>query len=165
MIVIAGGIGLAPLRPVLLHLLQHRERYGSVTLLYGARSPGDLLFRGELAQWEKDPTMHVRSTVDVADAAWRGHVGVVTPFIRNVSADAAGAYAFLCGPEIMMRFAVPDLHDLGLADDQVFVSMERNMKCGIAHCGHCQYGPELICRDGPVYRYDHVRSWFEAREL
>jgi NAD(P)H-flavin reductase len=162
-VVVAGGIGLAPLRPVILHALERRAEYGEVALLYGARTPGDLLFPRELLGWRGAAAVDV--TVDAAGAGWHGRVGVVTKLFTGASFDPASAVAFVCGPEIMMRFAVRTLLDRGVAADRIHVSLERNMRCGLGHCGHCQLGPTLICRDGPVYDYATAARWLEVREL
>jgi NAD(P)H-flavin reductase len=158
-VVVAGGIGLAPLRPVLTHAFARREEYGEVVLLYGARTPEDLLYRGQLATWNADVT------VDAALAGWHGKVGVVPGLIPPARFDAGKTTAFVVGPEVMMRFTVRALLDRGVAEERIFVSLERNMRCGVGHCGHCQLGPTLICRDGPVYSHAVAGPWLEVREL
>jgi NAD(P)H-flavin reductase len=163
-VVAAGGIGLAPLRPAILHLLARRERFGRLPLLYGARSPDQLLSPAELEEWGRRG-MDVAVTVDAAGPEWIGHVGVVTRLVRRAEFDPASAVALLCGPEVMMRFMAAALLDRGVAADRLYVSMERNMQCGIGHCGHCQLGPTLVCRDGPVYRWDELAPWLAIREL
>ena len=164
-VLVAGGIGLAPLRPVIYHLLAQRELYGNIALLYGARSPADMLYRRQLSQWRARFDMSVEVTVDQAAADWRGHVGVVTKLIPNAGFDPFDAVAMICGPEVMMRFTIAALQQRGLETDHIFVSMERNMKCAIGFCGHCQFGPSFICKDGPVMRYDRIAPWFSIREL
>lgn len=150
LIIMTGGIGLAPLRPAILHTLEHRDRYNNVTLLYGARSPNDLLFAEQLQQWRGRFDLEVLITVDHADRTWRGPVGVVTSLIGRASFDPETAVAMVCGPEIMMRFTIQELERAGMTEDRLFVSMERNMKCGIGLCGHCQLGKFFVCKDGPV---------------
>ena len=162
-IVVAGGIGLAPLRGVLLHVLERRADYGELVLLYGARTPGDLLYRAELEQWRSAASVDV--TVDAAQPGWAGKVGVVPQLVPQSRFDASTAAAFVCGPEVMMRFAVQALLDRGLAAERISVSLERNMRCGVGHCGHCQLGPTLICRDGPVYDYATAAPWLRVRAL
>ncbi len=162
---IAGGIGLAPLRPALYQVLANRERFGRVVLLCGSRTPQDLLYRKELERWRGRFDMEVHVTVDRATTGWLGNVGVVTKLIPKAPFDPYNAVAFICGPEIMMRFTVIELQKRGLENHQIYVSMERNMKCGIGLCGHCQYGPKFVCKDGPVFRYDEVKTWFKLREL
>lgn len=164
-VVIAGGLGLAPLRPVLYRLLAERGRYGRIALLYGTRSPDEILFRRELESWRRRLDIDIEVTVDHAPGDWRGHVGVVTALVSRIAFDPADAIAFVCGPEVMMRFAIAALQDAGVADDTIHLSMERNMKCAIGHCGHCQFGTVLVCRDGPVFRYDRVRSLLSLKEI
>jgi anaerobic sulfite reductase subunit B len=158
-VVVAGGIGLAPLRPVLLHALDRRAEYGEVVLLYGARTPSDLLYRSELDAWSAEVT------VDAADAGWNGRVGVVPKLIPAARFEPARTTAFVVGPEVMMRFTVQALLERSVPPGRIFVSLERNMRCGLGHCGHCQLGPTLICRDGPVYAYDTAAPWLEVRDL
>ena len=165
LVLVAGGIGLAPLRPALHHVLLHRSLYGRVALLYGARTPRDLLFARELREWRGRFDLEVEVTVDRADLAWQGAVGVVTKLIERCPFDPANATAFVCGPEVMIRFTAMALEQRGLPDDSIFVSVERNMKCGVGLCGHCQFGPFFVCRDGPVLPYDAVRGLFGVREV
>ncbi|MCS7234954.1 MAG: FAD/NAD(P)-binding protein [Armatimonadetes bacterium] len=164
-LVVAGGIGLAPLRPLVCGLLRHRHRYGRVAILYGARTPQDLLYRDELQRWRARFDMQVEVTVDRAGPDWRGNVGVVTRLLPRAGVDPAEVVAFVCGPEVMMRFAGRELEALGVAPSQVFVSMERNMQCAVGLCGHCQFGASFVCRDGPVFRYAEVRDRLWVREL
>jgi NAD(P)H-flavin reductase len=164
-IVAAGGLGLAPLRPALRALLEQRERYGRVVLLYGTRTPEDLLFRRELDAWRKRGDVDVQVTVDHAREGWQGHVGVVTTLVRSVAFDPARTTAMLCGPEVMMRFTVKALREAGVPDERLHLSMERNMKCALGHCGHCQFGSDFVCKDGPVLRYDRIRERLAVREL
>jgi len=165
-LIVAGGIGLAPLRPVLYHVLAHRSEYGRVALVYGARTPGDLLYGPELARWRGRFDVQVEATVDAADPdAWHGHVGVVTTLIGRVECEPAETTAMVCGPEVMMRFTVAELEKRGLAPERIYLSMERSMRCAVGLCGHCQFGPEFVCKDGPVFRYDRIASWLRVREL
>jgi len=163
-LIVAGGIGLAPLRPVLLTALEQRARYRRVVLLVGARSPDDLLFTRELETWRRRG-VEVRVTVDRARAGWKGDVGLVTRFIDHAVVDPAGTAAFVCGPEIMMRVCAHALVNLGVAAEQIQVSLERNMRCGAALCGHCQLGPLLLCRDGPVVSYAEAAPLAAKKEL
>jgi anaerobic sulfite reductase subunit B len=162
-VVVAGGIGLAPLRPVLLHALERRGEYGNVVLLYGARTPADLLYGAELENWRDGASVDV--TVDAAETGWQGKVGVVPKLVPVAGFDPVSAVAFVCGPEIMMRFSVEALLERGVPPERIHISLERNMRCGVGHCGHCQLGPTLICRDGPVYAYETAAPWLEVREL
>lgn len=165
LVVVAGGIGLAPLRPVIYHVLSHRQDYERLVVLYGARSPRDLLYRKELASWARQRDTQVLVTVDYGGLSWRHHVGVVTTLFKYARLRPARSVAMLCGPEIMMRFVARDLEMLGLGRNQIYLSMERNMKCAVGFCGHCQYGPHFICKDGPVFPYEEMRPLMDKYEL
>lgn len=164
-VIVTGGIGLAPLRPALYYVLAHRGQYGRVVLLYGARTPKDLLYPRELKQWRSRFDLEVHVTVDRASTDWQGGVGVVTKLIARAGFEPQSTLAFVCGPEVMMRYAVMGLQQRGLPEDSIFVSLERNMKCAVGFCGHCQLGPLFICRDGPVLRYDRVAELLARREV
>jgi NAD(P)H-flavin reductase len=164
-LVIAGGIGLAPLRPAIYEVLHNRNKYGRLVILYGARSPRDLLYRKELAAWARQPDTQVLVTVDYGGLSWRGHVGVVTTLFKYARLQPAQSLAMACGPEIMMRFVARDLETRGLARENIFLSMERNMKCAVGFCGHCQYGAHFICKDGPIFSYDRMHPLLEKYEL
>lgn len=164
-LIVAGGIGLAPLRPVIYQVLAERRRFGKVFLLYGTRTPEDLLYRTEVEKWRARFDMEVLVTVDRATSGWHGNVGVVTTLLKKTGFDPDNTIAMLCGPEIMMRFVAMDLIKRGLTLDHIYVSMERNMKCGIGLCGHCQYGPTFVCKDGPVFSYDRVIELLARREI
>ncbi len=161
-VVVAGGIGLAPLRGAVRHVLAHRSNYGRVSLLYGSRTPADLLYRREVGDAEG---IAVDVTVDAASTGWRGKVGVVPKLVAGVQIDPANTIALVCGPEVMIQYAVQALLERDLPAEQIHVSMERNMRCGLGHCGHCQLGPTLICLDGPVYRWSDVAPLLAVREL
>jgi anaerobic sulfite reductase subunit B len=163
-VIVAGGIGLAPLRPVVLTALADRSRYGRIVLLAGTRTPADLLYSGELAQWRRDG-VEVAVTVDHADSAWGGEVGLVTALIKPAGLVPGNSVAFVCGPDIMMRVTADALAALGIPAGRIRVSLERNMRCGAAWCGHCQLGPLLVCRDGPVVGYDRAAALMRVREL
>lgn len=165
LVIIAGGIGLAPLRPVIYHAVRRRESFGKVVIVYGSRSPADLLFTKEIETWRKKLDIEIEVTVDAADRMWKGHTGVVTKYLGKTDFDPAKAIAMMCGPEIMMRFAARELERLGMPTTSIWVTMERNMRCGAALCGHCQFGPSFICREGPVYRYDEVSRLLCVREV
>ncbi len=165
LVIIAGGIGLAPLRPVLYSILSDRRKYGQVVLLYGTRSPSELLFRKELQKWRARFDLEVKITVDRAVDPWQGNVGVVTTLIPRVSFDPDQTTAMLCGPEVMMRFSIMELRKSGIPEENLFVSMERNMKCGCGLCGHCQCGPLFVCQDGPVFPYPQVKKLMNIREM
>lgn len=164
-VIVAGGIGLAPLRPVVYHLLVNRDRYRRVVLLYGARRPEDILFRKDISKWSSRLDFDVHVTVDRATRRWHGNVGVITTLIPRAPFDPVHSVAMVCGPEIMMHFAVQELQRRGVDASRIYVSMERNMKCAIGLCGHCQFGPHFVCKDGPVFRFDQIEDFFIVREL
>ncbi|MBX3515632.1 MAG: FAD/NAD(P)-binding protein [Rhodospirillales bacterium] len=164
-VIVAGGIGLAPLRPAVEAILHARERYGRFIVLYGARSPEDILFARDLGRWSSRLDTFVDVTVDRAAGAWRGNVGLVTALIARVGLEAEHTVAFLCGPEAMMRFAVGALAKRGVEASRTYLSLERNMKCGVGLCGRCQLAGQFVCRDGPVFRLDRTPNVFQVREL
>jgi NAD(P)H-flavin reductase len=164
-VIVAGGIGLAPLRPVLYRVLANRNKYGKVVLLYGTRTPEDILYRSELEKLRARLDLDIHVTVDRATGNWKGNVGVVTKLIQRAPFDPYNTTAFVCGPEIMMRFTVRELENRGVEMGDIYVSMERNMKCAIGFCGHCQYGPNFICKDGPVFSFDKVKHLIDKREI
>lgn len=164
-VIVAGGIGLAPLRPAVYQILGQRQKYGKVCLLYGARTPKDLLYPNELKKWRSRFDVSVALTVDNADPSWRGSVGVVTTQIPRADFAPEDTVAFVCGPQIMMRYTVNALQDRGVTRDNIYVSMERNMKCAVGYCGHCQFGKEFVCKDGPVFSYGRIENEFQVREL
>lgn len=161
----AGGIGLAPLRPVIYTLLRRREEFGRIMILYGSRSPLDLLYRVELEDWSKAPNTEVIITVDRGDSSWKGHIGVVTSLFSYLKMDTPSTLAMVCGPEVMMKYTCEELERRGLSAEQIFLSMERNMKCGIGLCGHCQFGPKFICKDGPVFRLPQIKDLLDKKEI
>lgn len=163
--IVAGGLGLAPLRPAIYTILANRVRYGRVVILLGSRNPHDILFRQELEEWRRRLDVDIEVTVDHADPEWRGNVGVVPKLIPRAAFDPHDAFGLICGPEVMMRFSVNALLDAGLPPERIHVSMERNMKCAIGLCGHCQFGSSFICKDGPVMRFDRIAAIFAAREI
>lgn len=164
-VIVTGGVGLAPLRPAIYQLMARRKRYGKVILLYGARAPEEMLYHRELNQWRWQGDIEIHTTVDRAERGWGGNVGVVTTLFPKVTFDVRKAMAMVCGPEVMMRFTIMDLEKRGVCPENIFVSVERNMKCAIGFCGHCQYGPQFICKDGPVFRYDRIRTIFGKKEI
>ena len=164
-VLLAGGIGLAPLRSAMYQIIAERERYGRVCLLYGARTPEDILYRRECARWRAHFDLEVSITVDRATGLWRGSVGVVTRLIPRAPFDPANTMAFICGPEVMMRYSAAELVKQGVAAEHIFLSMERNMKCAVGLCGHCQYGPHFVCKDGPIFAYSTIRALLTTREI
>ena len=165
LVIVAGGVGLAPLRAVVLGSLAARHQYGRVILIAGARSARDFLYTAELAAWQSDSRLEVHMTVDVPVQGWPGETGLVTEPLRRLHLHPDRTTAFLCGPEPMMRFGAQALLAKGLAECDVRVSLERNMQCGVGWCGHCQLGPLLLCRDGPVVGYDVARPLLEVEQL
>lgn len=164
-VIVAGGIGLAPLRSAMYQITAQREQYGKVALLYGARTPADILYRRELEHWRGRFDLEVSITVDNATGAWYGSVGVVTKLVPRASFDPLKTVALVCGPEVMMRFTVAEFEKRGVAAEHIYISMERNMKCAIGFCGHCQYGPHFVCKNGPVFQYSQVQRLFTKREI
>ncbi|QWF77934.1 FAD/NAD(P)-binding protein [Amycolatopsis sp. CA-230715] len=165
LVVVAGGVGMAPLRPVVLGALAGRERYGRLVLIAGARTPGDLLFSDERRMWSGARGLEAERTVDRPAPGWRGPVGFVTEPLARLALEPARTTAFLCGPEPMMRFCAQTLLRKGIAAADIRVSLERNMKCGAGLCGHCQLGPLLLCRDGPVIGYAVAGDLMKTKEL
>ena len=164
-VIVAGGLGLAPLRPAIYQIFANRGRYGRVVILFGSRNPNDMLYRHEIEQWRPRLDVDIEVTVDHADADWRGNVGVVPALIPRAAFDPHETVALICGPEVMMRFTVSALRDAGVAAERIYLSMERNMKCAIGLCGHCQFGPTFVCKDGPVMRFDRIAGIFAMREI
>ncbi|AWI27456.1 FAD/NAD(P)-binding protein [Streptomyces tirandamycinicus] len=162
LLVVAGGIGIAPLRPLIDAVLAEPHAYGRLNVLAGARTPGDALYRDEFPAWER-PFAAV--TVDRPSDDWTGRVGVVTTLLGEARFTPAGTTAFVCGPEVMIRATARALVHRGVRPDRIRVSLERNMRCATGHCGHCQLGPLLLCRDGPVVGYDRAEPLLTVREL
>jgi anaerobic sulfite reductase subunit B len=163
-VVLAGGLGLAPLRPAVEGLLAERDSYGRLLLLYGARTPGDLLYPQQLEDWRAEG-LDVHLTVDAGTRSWLDRVGFVSALLDDVAFDPESAVALVCGPEVMMRVTVGALLQRGVSAGRTHVSLERSMSCGIGHCGHCQLGTILICRDGPVFTWAEVGALLSVREL
>lgn len=163
-VVVCGGIGLAPLRLALNHLLENRDSYREVSLLYGARTPDEVLYPSELARW-REGGIGVATTVDSAPSEWEGRVGLVTKLIPDAGFEGARTTALICGPEVMMRFVSQALQDRGVPLDSIYVSLERNMKCAIGHCGHCQLAHRFVCKDGPVFPVGRIGTLLGVREL
>lgn len=165
LLLVAGGIGLAPIRPVMQQILLRREDYQTVTLLYGARNPSERLFVKELLEWKERLEGHVYVSVDVGDAAWTGNVGVVSSLFSKIPFSLKGAAAFLCGPEMMMRITARQLLQRGGSSEEIYLSMERNMKCAIGHCGRCQLAPHFICKEGPIFSYAEMEAYLGVKAL
>jgi NAD(P)H-flavin reductase len=163
-VIACGGIGLAPLRPAIYHIINHRADYGRVLLLYGARTSQDLLYLEEHQSW-KEADIEVEITVDLGDADWRGHIGVVPLLFYRLRLQAPRTCIFTCGPEIMMRFVVFEALARKVPPQQIFMSMERNMSCAMGLCGRCQVGPVFVCKNGPVFTYETLEPYLNWEDL
>jgi len=158
-LLIGGGIGLVPLRPLIKYILENRGEFGEVILLYGARTPKDIVFKKELEEWRKDIDVHL--TVDRGDESWSGRVGVVTVLFDEIEVDPNNTFSVQCGPPIMMHFVTKKLRELGFAHERISLSLERQMKCGMGFCGHCMVSGRFVCKDGPVFKYDVIETFLE----
>jgi NAD(P)H-flavin reductase len=163
-LMIAGGLGLAPLRPAIYYLASHRKQFKKITLLYGTRTPDDILFKDEWQQW-KNQGFDIEISMDRADPRWSGYVGFVTALIRPRLTHPENTIVLACGPEVMMKNAVKELQSAKVDERAIHLSMERNMQCAIGCCGHCQFGPFFVCKDGPVFSLDRIKSWLAIKEL
>jgi NAD(P)H-flavin reductase len=164
LVIVAGGIGLAPLRPLILSILRRRDAYGRVVLLYGGRTPADLLYTDEFARWQEG-NLEVHVTVDLADEHWKGLVGVVPQLFYRIRVEPKQTVVMTCGPEIMMRFVIYEALARRIAKDAIYLSMERNMKCAVGFCGHCQFGPTFICKQGPVLNFASIEPFFGKEDF
>ncbi len=163
-VVVAGGIGLAPLRPAIERLIANRDRYRAVAVLYGARTPDEVLYGSQLQSW-RQAGVEVETIVDSAPGGWEGRVGLVTKLVPVAGFEGARATAMVCGPEVMMRFVAAALRDRGVESERIHVSLERNMKCAVGHCGHCQLAHRFVCKDGPVFPVGRIETLLGVREL
>ncbi|MCP4571431.1 MAG: oxidoreductase [bacterium] len=161
-LIVAGGIGLVPMRSMINYVLDNRDRFGKLIICYGSRSDDELLFTDELAKWEADPRVDFRVTVDQGSDAWQGNVGVITTLIPGLDLDLDNTACCVCGPPVMYRFALLALKSRGLPEDAIWMSLERRMKCGVGKCGHCQINDSYVCQDGPVYHYPDIKNLREA---
>lgn len=159
-----GGIGLAPLRPAIYHIIRHRADFGRVFLLYGARTPQDLLYSREYADWQK-ADIRVEVTVDVGDAGWQGNIGVVPVLFYRLRLDRHRTHVLTCGPEVMIRFVIFEARARRIPPSRIHLSMERNMNCALGLCGHCQFGPVFICKDGPVFTYERLQPYLHVENF
>lgn len=157
-LIVGGGVGLAPLRSLLFSLFAQIDRYNKVVLRYGARTPSDLLYKDAISQWEKKKKVDIVTTVDVGDSTWRGNVGLVTTILKDLPVNLNNAVSVVCGPPIMMKFVTLKLLDLGFRPQDIYLSMEKNMSCGLGKCGHCRIGKFYVCRDGPVFTYEELKE-------
>lgn len=163
-ILVAGGIGLAPLRPLIWSLLHNRRTFGRIHLLYGTRAPQTMLYAREHQEWARRG-LGIHTTVDRSAPGWKGNVGVVTLLMERLELDAGNTVVLCCGPELMMRYTAAVCINRGIPSEKIWMSMERNMQCAVGFCGHCQLGPDFVCKDGPVFRYDHLSSFMDVEEL
>jgi NAD(P)H-flavin reductase len=163
-VIAAGGIGLAPLRSTIYHIINHRADFGKVVVMYGARTPKDLIYTSEYDQW-REHDIDVMITVDRADQDWQGQIGVVPLLFYRTRFDTHNTRVLSCGPEIMMRFVVFEGLARRISPENIYLSLERNMKCGQGFCGHCQTGPYYICKSGPVYRFDDLEPYFNLEDI
>ncbi|MBV8486902.1 MAG: FAD/NAD(P)-binding protein [Planctomycetaceae bacterium] len=163
-VIACGGVGLAPLRPAIYEIIRNRADYGRVFLLYGARTPGDLLFAREYDTW-RNLEIEIFTTVDIGDARWRGNIGVVPTLFYRLRLEARRTQVMTCGPEIMIHFVVFEALARRIPRDRIHVSMERNMNCAIGHCGHCQFGPKFVCKDVPVFTYKELAPFMHTEDL
>ena len=161
-LIVAGGIGLVPMRSMINHVIANRDDYGKLIICYGSKSDQDLLFTDELQQWTDDPSLDYRVTVDQGSEAWNGNIGVITTLIPGLDLDLPNTVACICGPPVMYRFVLLALKSKGLTDESIYMSLERRMKCGVGKCGHCQINHSYVCQDGPVYHYPDIKSLQEA---
>lgn len=159
---VCGGLGLVPVRSAINYVLHHREDYGNVTILFGAKSPADRVFVAEVEEWTSKDSVTYVETVDRGDEEWTGRVGVITTLMTDMKVDPSKTVAIICGPPVMYKFAVMSLHKMGIIEKNIFVSLERNMKCGVGKCGHCQIDHLYVCQEGPVFRFSDVSEVQEA---
>lgn len=162
-VVVTGGLGCAPSVSIIHHILTHREHYGHLSILQGVKHTDDLIWRAQYEIWGNLPDVEVHLAADVAGPEWHGHIGLVTALFDRLDLAPSRTIAMLCGPEVMMQASAEGLHELGLAADAIYLSMERNMQCAIGHCGHCQMGGHFVCRNGPVFAWPEVRSLLGVR--
>ncbi len=162
LVFVGGGIGLAPLRSLIWNVIDNRDKYKKIDIVYGARTPADLCFRYDLEAWEKDRTINMVTTIDREAEGWTGKVGMVPNVLGEVAPSAKDAVAIVCGPPIMIRFTFPVLEKLGFAPSQMITTLEKRMKCGIGKCGRCNIGDVYVCRDGPVFSYEQIKNFVSS---
>jgi len=162
LVFIGGGIGLAPLRSLIWNVIDNRDKYKNIDIIYGARSPTDLCFKYDLDIWNKDETINMVTTVDKGDKEWTGREGFVPQIVEQAAPSAENAVAIVCGPPIMIRFTFPVLAKLGFTPEQIITTLEKKMKCGIGKCGRCNIGNLYVCRDGPVFTYAQIKDFVSS---
>jgi len=160
---VAGGLGLVPLRSLIINVLDERPDFGRVIILYGAKNPAEILFKDDLEQWKARPDVEFYQTVDIADETWTGNVGVITTLFKFLSLNRLNTVPVVVGPPVMFKFVVKELLRKGIPEDRIFLSLERRMKCGIGKCGHCQINGVYVCQRGPVFNYAELKRLEEAR--
>jgi NAD(P)H-flavin reductase len=164
-IIVTGGLGCAPTLGALHYIVRRRKYYGAIKIIHGIKAPRDLIYQKKFREWERSPNTEVHLTVDKADRGWKHKIGLVTHLLADVTFEPARSVVMMCGPEIMMRFTVKEFLNRGLTTDRIYLAMERNMKCALGFCGHCQFGPHFICKEGPILRYDRVQGIFNLKEV
>lgn len=164
-LVVTGGLGCAPVTGAIDYMFRRRANYGRITVLHGVRKPADMVHQERFEAWRREPDTTVLLTTDEPDRAWRGRLGVVTELFSEVEIDPRRTIVFMCGPEVMIRFATKILGERGVSMGRVFVSLERNMKCAVGLCGHCQFGPEFVCKDGPIFPFSRIAHLFGVRGI
>jgi len=164
-LVVTGGLGCAPVTGAIEYMFRRRASYGRLSILHGVKKPADLIYRERFEAWRREPDTDVLLTADEPDRSWRDHTGVVTELFEEVELDPDRTIVFMCGPEVMMRYAASILGERGVSQERIWISMERNMKCAVGLCGHCQLGPEFVCKDGPIFRLDRIARFFGVAGL
>ncbi len=164
-LVVTGGIGCAPVTGAIEYMMRRRENYGRIRILHGVKTANDLIHRDRLLAWREQPDTEVLLTSDQPDRHWRDRTGVVTELFDEVEIDPTRTLVFMCGPQVMMRYGVSMLGERGVPKDRIFVSLERSMKCAVGLCGHCQLGPEFVCKDGPIFCFSRIESFFRVAGL
>jgi NAD(P)H-flavin reductase len=158
--IIGGGIGIAPLRPVIDHILSSRQEYRSLHILFGARTPQDIIYKDDLKKWQKDSSISLITTIDIPQEQWNGRVGLIPQVINDIQYSPRNAIAVVCGPPVMIKFTIAALYELGWESDAMYTTLEMKMQCGIGQCGRCNIGDKFICTDGPVFRLDQIPEFF-----
>ena len=161
MLIIGGGIGMAPMRPVINYILDHRADYGALVIINGARTPRDLVFANEFETWSKAPNTRLELTVDSGDAQWKGRVALIPAVVKELRPSPEDCIAILCGPPIMIRFTLVELNALGFEGHQIVTTLEGKMKCGLGKCARCNVGDKYVCQDGPVFTVEQIRQFIE----
>lgn len=157
-VIVGGGVGLAPLRSLLFSLFADIDSYNKVVLRYGARTPRDIVYKDAILEWSRKSKVDVLVTVDVGDSNWQGNVGLVTTILKGLPVEAKNSVGVVCGPPIMMKFVTLKLLDEGFSPEDIYLSMEKNMSCGLGKCGHCRIGRYYACKDGPVFTYEELEG-------